>query len=178
MAITADQIKALRDKTGISMMACKKALEDAEGDETKALEILKEKSGEQAAKKSDRAFGAGVVEAYIHSNGLTGALVEIACETDFVSNNAEFKAMAKDIAMQVVALNAKVLKESDVTEEVKTASAEENGGEATDASMLALLTQPFIKNGEVTIQGLLDAAMQKFGERVEVIKFVRFEIGK
>jgi len=178
MAITADQIKALRDKTGISMMACKKALEDAEGDEAKALEILREKSGEQAAKKGDREFGAGVVEAYIHSNGLTGAIIQVACETDFVSNNAEFKAMAKDIAMQVVALNAKVLKDTDVTPEVTAASAEENGGEATDASMLALLTQPFIKNGDVTIQGLLDAAMQKFGERVEVIKFTRFEIGK
>jgi elongation factor Ts len=178
MAITADQIKTLRDKTGISMMACKKALEEAEGDETKALEILKEKSGEQAAKKGDREFGAGVVEAYIHSNGLTGAIIQVACETDFVSNNAEFKTMAKDIAMQVVALNAKVLKEADITPEITAASAEENGGEASEASMLALLTQPFIKDSNVTIQGLLDAAMQKFGERVEVIKFTRFEIGK
>jgi elongation factor Ts len=176
--ITSEQIKALRDKTGISVMACKKALEEAEGDEAKALEILKEKSAEQAAKKGDREFGAGIVEAYVHSNSLTGALIELACETDFVSNNAEFKAMAKDIAMHVVAFSPAVLKEADVTEEVKAEAKAQNGGEEVEVSMLALLTQPFIKNGEVTIQGLLDAAMQKFGERIEVLKFSRFEIGK
>ena len=178
MAITSEQIKALRDKTGISVMACKKALEEAGGDEAKALEVLKEKSAEQAAKKGDREFGAGVVEAYIHSNGLTGSKIELACETDFVSNNAEFKTLAKDIAMQVVATNPLVLKEADLTDEVKAQAAADNGGEAVDASMVVLLAQPFIKNGDVTIQGLLDAAMQKFGERIEVLKFSRFEIGK
>lgn len=178
MAITSEQIKALRDKTGISVMACKKALEEADGDEAKALEVLKEKSAEQAAKKGDREFGAGVVEAYIHSNGLTGSMIELACETDFVSNNAEFKTLAKDIAMQVVAANPLVLKESDVTDEVKAQAVADNGGEEVDVASLSLLTQSFIKNGDMTIQGLLDAAMQKFGERIEVIKFARFEIGK
>ena len=176
--ITSEQIKALRDKTGISVMACKKALEEAEGDEAKALEVLKEKSAEQAAKKGDRAFGAGVVESYIHSNSLTGSMIELACETDFVSNNVEFKAVAKDIAMQVVAFSPVVLKESDITEEVKAKAKEDNGGEDADVAMLALLSQPFIKNGDITIQGVLDAAMQKFGERIEVLKFSRFEIGK
>lgn len=176
--ITSEQIKALRDKTGISVMACKKALEEAGGDEVKALEVLKEKSAEQAAKKGDREFGAGIIEAYVHSNGLTGSMIELACETDFVSNNAEFRTMAKDIAMQVVAFSPAVLKESDVTDEVKAKAKEDNGGEDVEISMLALLTQPFIKNGEMTIQGVLDAAMQKFGERIEVLKFARFEIGK
>lgn len=176
--ITSEQIKALRDKTGISVMACKKALEEANGDEAKALEVLKEKSAEQAAKKGDREFGAGIVEAYVHSNALTGAIIELACETDFVSGNAEFRAMAKDIAMQVVAFSPAVLKEADVTDEVKAKAKEDNGGEEVDVSMLSLLTQPFIKNGDLTIQGVLDAAMQKFGERIEVLKFSRFEIGK
>ncbi len=178
MAITSEQIKALREKTGISVMACKKALEEADGDEAKALEVLKEKSAEQAAKKGDREFGAGVIEAYVHSNGLIGSIIQLACETDFVSNNAEYKTLAKDIAMQVVAASPVVLKESDVTDEVKAQAVADNGGEEVDATMLALLTQPFIKNGDITVQGLLDAAMQKFGERIEVIKFSRFEIGK
>ncbi|MES2623529.1 MAG: elongation factor Ts [Patescibacteria group bacterium] len=176
--ITSEQIKALRDKTGISVMACKKALEEAEGDEAKALEILKDKSAEQAAKKGDREFGAGIVEAYIHSNGLTGSMIELACETDFVSNNIEFKTMAKDIAMQVVAFAPVVIKESEVTDEIKATAVANNGGEEVDVASLSLLTQPFIKNGDLTIQGVLDAAMQKFGERIEVLKFSRFEIGK
>ena len=85
MQITMDQIKELRDVTGISVMQCKKALEEAEGDEAKAIILLKKKGAEQAAKKADREFGAGIVEAYIHSNGLVGSIVELASETDFVS---------------------------------------------------------------------------------------------
>lgn len=176
--ITSEQLKALRDKTGISVMQCKKALEEAEGDEEKAMIILQQKGAEQAAKKGDREFGAGVVEAYIHSNGLMGSLIELACETDFVSNNVEFKALAKDIAMQVVAASPVVLRESDITDEIKAAVVADNGGEEVDMPSLTLLTQSFIKNPDMTIQGMLDNAMQKFGERIEIIKFTRFEIGK
>ena len=187
MIITSEQLKALRDKTGISVMQCKKALEEAEGDEEKAMIILKTKSAEQASKKADRAFGAGVVEAYIHTNGLMGSMIELASETDFVSNNAEFKALAKDIAMQVVAVGPQFLKESDVTEEahakaIETLSIEGHipGEEEihTYIQSLILLNQAYIKNPDITIQGMLDTAMQKFGERIEIIKFVRFEIGQ
>lgn len=167
--ITSEQIKALREKTGISVMLCKKALEEAEGDMEKAEIILREKSAEQQAKKADREFGAGVVQAYIHSNGLMGSLIELASETDFVSNNAEFKALALDIAMHVTATSPVFLKESD-------ADAETQANPEFKESVL--LNQSFIKNGDLTVQGMLDGAMQKFGERIEIIKFSRFEIGK
>ena len=168
--ITSEQLKSLRDKTGISVMLCKKALEEAEGDEEKAIMILREKSSEQMAKKADREFGAGVVQAYIHSNGLMGSLVELASETDFVSNNAEFKTLAADIAMHVTAMAPEFLKESEVNEAAQAAN--------PDFKDTVLLNQGFIKNPDLTIQGMLDNAMQKFGERIEIIKFSRFEIGK
>ncbi len=163
--ITSDQIKALREETGISVMQCKKALEEADGDREKALAILKEKSAEQAAKKADRELGAGVIQSYIHSNGLMGSMVQLASETDFVSNNAEFRALANDIAMQVVATSPLYLK------------AEEATAAGVEADQ-ALLAQSFIKNGDITVQGLIDAATQKFGEKVELVRFTRFEIGK
>ncbi len=195
MNITSEQIKALREKTGISVMQCKKALEEAEGDEAKAIILLKKKGAEQAAKKADREFGAGIVEAYIHSNGLVGSIVELASETDFVSNNAEFKTLAKDIAMQITATAPDFLKTSDIDEAAAAKAKELFAQEAADKPAelqekiiqgkmdsyfkdQVLLNQDFIKNPEVTIQTMLDTAMQKFGERIEIIRFKRFEIGK
>jgi elongation factor Ts len=195
MNITSEQIKALREKTGISVMQCKKALEEAEGDEVKAVIILKKKGAEQAAKKADREFGAGIVEAYVHSNGLVGSIIELASETDFVSNNAEFKTLAKDIAMQVTATNPEFLKQSDIDEATAAKAKEVFAAEVVDKPAdlqekilqgkmdsyfkdQVLLNQDFIKNPEVTIQAMLDTAMQKFGERIEILRFKRFEIGK
>jgi elongation factor Ts len=195
MNITSEQIKALREKTGISVMQCKKALEEAEGDEAKAIILLKKKGAEQAAKKADREFGAGIVEAYIHSNGLVGSIVELASETDFVSNNAEFKTLAKDIAMQITATAPEFLRSSDIDEAASSKAKELFVQEAADKPAdlqekiiqgkmdsyfkdQVLLNQDFIKNPEVTIQAMLDTAMQKFGERIEIVRFKRFEIGK
>ena len=163
--ITSDQIKELREETGISVMQCKKAWEEADGDKEKALAILKEKSAEQAAKKADRELGAGLIQSYIHSNGKMGAMIQLASETDCVSNNAEFRVLANDIAMQIVATSPEYLK----ADEAAAAGAE---------AEQALLNQPFIKNGETTIQALIDSAIQKFGEKIEIVKFSRFEIGK
>lgn len=195
MNITSEQIKALREKTGISVMQCKKALEEAEGDEAKAMIILKKKGAEQAAKKADREFGAGVIEAYIHSNGLVGSIIELSSETDFVSNNAEFKTLAKDIAMQVTATAPDFLKSSDIDEAAAAKAKELFAQEAADKPAelqekiiqgkmdsyfkdQVLLNQEFIKNPEMTIQMMLDTASQKFGERIEITRFKRFEIGK
>ena len=195
MNITSEQIKALREKTGISVMQCKKALEEAEGDEAKAIIILKKKGAEQAAKKADREFGAGVVEAYIHSNGLVGSIIELASETDFVSNNAEFKTLAKDIAMQVTATAPEFLRQTDIDETTAAKAKELFTKEVVDKPAdlqekivqgkmdsyfkdQVLLNQDFIKNPEVTIQTMLDDAMQKFGERIEIVRFKRFELGK
>lgn len=193
--ISMDQVKALRDRTGISIMQCKKALEEAQGDEEKALILLRKKGAEIAAKKGDRDFGAGVVQSYIHSNGTIGAMVELVSETDFVSNNIEFKNLAYDIAMHISAANPDFLKKTDIGDderkkavevfEAEVAGKPENLKEQILAGKLEayfkdkiLLDQPFIKNPDLTIQQLLDNAIQKFGERIEVSRFVRMSIGK
>ena len=150
MEITTELIKTLRDETGISVMQCKRALEEAKGDMEGARKILREESAKIAAKKSDRELLAGCIASYIHSNDLVGTLVELSCETDFVSKNEEFRTLAKEIAMHVTAF---------MPEDVD-----------------ALLAQPFIMNGDITVQGKLDEAVQKFGERTVVSKFTRFEI--
>lgn len=192
-AITTEQVKALRDQTGISVMQCKKALEEAGGDMEKALVILRKKSGDLAAKKADRTFGAGAVAAYIHATGRIGAMVELVSETDFVSNNDEFKALARDIAMHVAAANPKFLKKEDIKESDMKAAKEVFSEEVKDKPKamrekilegklagyfgdMVLLDQPFVKNAETTIRGLIDAAMLKFGEKIEVARFTRFAV--
>ena len=190
---TTDEIKALRDETGVSIMQCKKALEEAGGDMEKAQVILRKKSGELSAKKGDRTFKAGTVQAYIHANGSVGAIVELDCETDFVANNEEFKIMARDIAMHVTATNPKFISSSDVTDaDKKTAKSvfeEEVKGKPAAMkekilegklnayfSEMVLLNQPFIKNPDQTVQALIDSAVQKFGEKTAIARFKRFKI--
>lgn len=163
--ISTEQIKSLRDQTGISVMQCKKALEEASGDMEKALAILREKSKEMMGKKADRAFGAGHIDAYVHATGTIGAMVELLAETDFVSKNEEFKKLAHDIAIHIVASDVKFLRASDVTEDRKA-----------EAEGTVLLDQPFFKNPELTIQGLIDAAMQKFGEKIDIARYAKFSV--
>lgn len=150
MAISADAVKELRDKTGISMMECKKALEQAQGDMTKALEILSARSGEIAQKKADRELAAGMVSSYIHNAGQVGALVLLSCETDFVAKNDEFIQLAKDIAMHTAAMRPD--------------------------GIPALLEQEYIKDPSKKISGLLSAATQKFGERIEITQAACFSV--
>lgn len=191
MEITTDMVKELRDITGISVMQCKKALVEAEGDMEKAKIILEKKSKVAAQKKSDRTLGAGVVEAYIHNTGTVGVLVELSCETDFVAKNDEFRALAKDIAMHIAAQAPEYLKKEDVSEEAVAKATEvfKEELEGTPEDMRekilegklnsyfkekTLLEQKFIKNPDHTIQDMLDQAVQKFGEKVEVTRFSRF----
>ena len=148
--ISAQLVKELREKTGVSMIECKKALEEAQGDLDKALEVLKSRSQAQAAKKSDRELGAGTVASYIHSNGQVGALVVLSSETDFVSKNEEFTTLARDIAMHAAAMRA--------------------------ASIDELLPQQFIKDPSLTIGDLITGAVQKFGERIEVSQLAVFSL--
>ncbi|MDB5225800.1 MAG: Translation elongation factor EFTs/EF1B dimerization, elongation factor Ts [Candidatus Adlerbacteria bacterium] len=150
MDITPEQVKQLRDQTGISVMECKKALEASEGDMDKALAFLRERAAASVGKKADRELGAGAIASYVHNTAQSGALVLLACETDFVSKNEEFVAMVRDIAMHATAM--------------RPASVEE------------LLTQPFIKDGEKTVADLISAATQKFGERVEVTQLSVFSV--
>lgn len=191
--IKPEQIKALRDVTGISVMQCKKALEEAGGDNEKALLILRKKSGDIATKKKDRALGAGAIAAYVHNNTAIGTLVELLSETDFVSKNEEFRQIAYDIAMHITATNPEFLKRTDVPEsELKKVGGlftdEIKGKPAAIRDKIlegklnayfkerVLLEQPFIKNPDLTIQELVDSAIQKFGEKIEIGRFARFSV--
>lgn len=189
MEISIDVLKALRDKTGVSVAQCKKALEEAGGDVAKAEVLLMKKSGAAAEKKADRELGAGVVGVYVH-DGAIGAMVVLSCETDFVAKNPEFPALAREIAMQVAATAPEYLAESEIPEDKKAAAVAvfekevEGKPEEMKAKILegklasyfqssVLLAQPYIKDESKSVKDLLNEATQKFGERVEVTRFVR-----
>ena len=193
--ITTAEIKALRDETGLSIMQCRKALEDAEGDKEKARIILQKKGGEIAAKKGDRTLGSGAIATYLHASGAIGTMVELSCETDFVAKNPEFQAIARDIAMQVAATNPSFLKREDISEADRMKVAEtfksevEGRPEEMKEKILAgkvdsyfadkvLLEQPFIKNPEQKIIDLVNGAVQKFGERTEIRRYARFSVSE
>lgn len=195
MEIKTDLVKQLRDKTGISIMQCRKALEETGGDMEKAIMLLQKKSKDIASKKDDRTLGAGTVASYIHANGSVGCLVELLCETDFVSNNEEFKKLARDIAMHVTAVNPQFLKMEDIDEKsaemAKEMFVKDTEGKPEDIkakilegklssywSERVLLEQPFIKDPEVTIKGLIERAIQKFGEKIELSRFARYSISQ
>lgn len=148
--ITTEQIKELRDSTGISVMQCKRALEEAKGDMKKALAILKKTSSDIALKKANRLLGSGYIHAYVHGEGRIGAMVELRCETDFVAKNEVFKTLAKELAMQIAATGPKDIQ--------------------------ALLQEPFIKNPEIKIISLIEEAVQKTGERIEIGRFTLFKL--
>lgn len=195
--ITMDQIKELRDETGVSVMQVKKALEESKGDMDKARMALRKQSGEIAAKKGSRKLGAGVIASYIHAGGSVGVLLELACETDFVAKNEEFKKLAYEIAMHVAAMNPKYNRLTDVTDEDrakataffqdevakldKPAPIKEKvlvGKLDTYFNEQTLVEQPYVKNPEVTVGDLVKGAVQKFGEKTEIVRFVRFAAGK
>lgn len=146
MTISTDTVRSLREATGVSVMQCKKALLEADGDLARAREILAEQAGVSASKKGGRALAAGVVGAFVH-DGVIGALVLLSAETDFVAKNPEFAALARELALQVSAVDP-----------------------ADDA---ALLASPFVKDERKTVQDLLNEATQKFGERVSLSAFSR-----
>lgn len=192
MEITSEHIKQLRDQTGISVMQCKKALEEAGGDMEKAIIILKKKRSEAADKKSDRELGAGAIGSYVH-NSEVAAMVVLACETDFVSKNTEFAALAREVAMQVAATNPSYISKEQVPEEVlqkarevfavevvgKPADMQEKILEGKMAAYFKeqiLLEQAFIKNPDTTIRDLISGAVQKFGENITVAQISRLSV--
>lgn len=191
--ITTEKIKELRDRSGISIMQCKKALEEAGGDMEKAFVILEKKSKATAEKKQDRDLGAGVVQAYVHSNSTVGAMIELLCETDFVARNEEFQKLGYEIAMHIAAMNPLFKSTDDIDEDAKSKAKEVFIKEVQDkpedmqdkileGKMNAyfkdkvLLEQTYIKDSEKTIGDLVTEATQKFGERVEIGEFARFSI--
>lgn len=193
MEITSAQLKELRDLTGISVMQCKRALEEAGGDMDKAKIILQKKGGEMASKKSDRALGAGAIGNYVHSTQEVAALVKLSCETDFVSKNAEFVALARDIAMHVAAQNPLYIHRTEVDEIALNKAREVFMEEVKDKPVemqekilsgkldayfkdRILLEQPFIKDGDKTIADLVNTAIQKFGENVVISAISRMSV--
>ena len=196
MAITAEQVKELRDRTGAGIMDCKKILTEAEGNMDKAIELLKQKGMAKAAKKAGRIAAEGLVEAYIH-NGKYGALVEVNSETDFVANNPEFKQFVKDIAMHVAAAAPQYVKREDVPASIVDAEKEAQKQKAIAEgkpeaiaerivegrmdkfySEICLLDQSFVKDPDKTVGQLLTELISKIGENIVIRRFVRFERGE
>lgn len=164
--VTTDDVKRLRDETGAGVMDSKRALEQAGGNFEDAKRLLREQGIASAAKRAERETSQGLVEAYIHGGGRIGALVEVQCETDFVARTDGFKQLARDIAMQVAAMNPLALEPADVPDDAP-GSREEH----------ALLSQSFIKDGSKTIRDLIQETVAQTGENVKVGHFARFELG-
>ncbi|MBP7898799.1 MAG: translation elongation factor Ts [Candidatus Gracilibacteria bacterium] len=195
MAVTLESIKELRELTGVSTMTCKKALEEAEGDINKAVELLRKRGEAKAIERSDRSASQGVVVTYIHSNNRLGVMVHLGCETDFVARNEEFMEFGKDIAMHIAAMNPMYVKPEEVQHELiekeqdiwKSQLQQEGkpegmwekimlGKEKKFREEAALLTQAFVKNPETTVGQLLTDLGLKMGENIQIVRFVRFSI--
>jgi elongation factor Ts len=190
-----EKIKKIREKTGAGMVDVKKALEQSGGDEEKAIEILRKNGQAKAVKKSERTAKEGVVMSYIHSNKRVGVMLKLFCETDFVARNSDFQELAKDIAMHIAAMNPKFLKPEDVSsdmiEKEKEIWIEQLKKEGKPEAMLekimagkekktreeaALLTQPFVKNPDITVGELIAEKIGVIGENIQVGEFVRYEL--
>lgn len=166
MEITTQMIKELRAQSGAGIMDCRTVLVDCKGDMEKALGNLKEKGLLKAQKKSERTTGQGLVEAYIHTAGRIGALVELNCETDFVARTDEFKDLAHSLAMQVAAQAPKYISEEDVPEDEEIVPEE-----------ACLLQQPYIKDPAIVVKDIIIETIAKLGENIRVRRFSRYEIG-
>jgi elongation factor Ts len=197
MDITAEQVKTLREKTGVGLMDCKEALKVSSGDMGKAVDYLREKGLAKAQKRVGRAATEGNIAVYIHMGGKIATMVEVNCETDFVAKTDQFQAFAKDVAMQVTAAMPTYVKREDVPEEVKEKEKEiyrkqalESGKPEKILDKIAegklekfyedtcLLEQAFIKNPDTTIKALLDDLIAKMGENILIRRFVRYQLGE
>lgn len=194
--ISAKMVAELRAKTGAGMMDCKKALEESGGDMAKAEDLLRVKYAARAEKRADRAAGQGVIEIYLHFNGKVATMVELNSETDFVANTAEFRQLAKDIALHVTSAKPIAVRIEDVPADVVEREkrvyiaqvAEEKKPEPVKQKIVegklkkffqenVLLEQPFVKDDKVTVGELVKALSGKTGEKVEIRRFARFELG-
>jgi elongation factor Ts len=195
--VTSQMVKELRERTGAGMMDCKKALTETNGDLEKAVDFLREKGLAAAAKKAGRVAAEGVVEAYIHAGGRIGVLVEINCETDFVAKTDAFKAMARDIAMQIAAANPSFVRREEVPaeiieheREVLRAQALNEGKPANIVEKMivgrvdkyykevCLMEQAFIKEPDKTITQLINESIAKIGENITIRRFTRYQLGE
>ena len=197
MEISAERVKELRQRTGIGVMECKEALAECEGDIDKAIAVLRKKGAARAQEKTNREASQGLVYAYIHMEGKLGVLVEVNCESDFVARNAEFKELAKNIAMQIAAANPRFVSSADIPAAELEQEKEIIRGQLQDTKKppqiiekivegklkkyyqeVCLLDQPYIRDDKQTIQQLIASTVAKFGENIKVRRFARFELGK
>lgn len=192
--ISMELIKKLRERTGVGMMDCKKALEETNGDIEKAVELLRKKGAAIAQKRAGQETSEGIIHAYIHPGSRIGVLVEINCETDFVARTEDMAKFASDIAMQIAAFRAVCVSSTEVDPELiekeKSIYKEQLKGKPANVidqiiegklqkyySEICLLNQPFIKNEKITIEDLLKEMIAKMGENIKIRRFVRYEIG-
>lgn len=195
--ISASLVKELRDRTGVGMMECKKALTEANGDINKAADILRERGLANAAKKSGRIAAEGLVGSYIHGEGRIGVLIEVNAETDFVAKTDEFQNFVRDMAMQVAATNPKYVSRDQVPEEEQEKEREILTHQALNEGkpehvvkkmvegrmdkffeQICLLEQKFIKDSDVKIEDLLNEKISKIGENIKIRRFIRYEVGE
>ncbi len=176
-AISASQVKDLRELSGAGIMECKRALEQTNGDLQQAAAILQQQGLAKAEKKSGRAAQQGLIEPYIHGGGRIGVIVEVNCETDFVARTADFKTLAHDIAMQVAATSPRVVSADEIASDEEAALEREFGSRDQAVAAVSLLDQPFIKDPKMTVRDLIRASIAKLGENIVVRRFARFEVG-
>ena len=197
ITITADQVKRLREKTGTGMMECKAALQEAEGNEEKAIELLRKKGLASAAKRAGRATANGVVGSYIHMGGKVGVLVEVDCETDFVARTDDFQTLVKELALHIAAADPKYVRREDVPAELLEKEKEIYRAQFADSgkpanvvekivegklgsfySQIVLPDQPSVRDPNGTISQMVAQASAKTGENITVGRFARFKIGE
>ena len=196
MAIRADQVKVLRERTGQGMMECKRALEEAGGDADKAVEVLRKKGLATAEKKAGRAAAQGRIHSYIHHNGRVGVLLEVNCETDFVAKNPEFQAFLNDLCLHICAAAPLAVRREEVPENLveteKRIARQQVEGKKPDNiiekivegklkkwyAQCVLLEQPYVKDDQRTVQDLLTEQIAKIGENLVIKRFARFEVGE
>ncbi len=197
MEITSELVKNLRDKTGAGMMDCKKALAESGGDMNKAVDYLRKKGAATAEKRADRQTNQGQIDAYIHAGGRIGAMVELNCETDFVAKTDDFKALARDVAMQIAAMSPLYISRDEVPKDVQEHELEIYRTQARNEKKpehildkiaqgklekyyqeTCLLDQTFIKDSGKTIKDLILDLTAKTGEKIGIRRFKRFHLGE
>lgn len=197
MEITAGLVKELRDRTGIGMMECKKALTEAGGDIEKAITVLRKKGFARAQDKKSREVKDGLIGSYIHLNGKIGVLVEVNCESDFVARNEEFIELVKNISLHIAATSPSYVSSEEIPPEILDEEREIIRGQFKDSNKppeivdkivegklkkffeeVCLVDQPFVKDDKTTIGKLVASYIAKFGENIRINRFARFEIGK
>jgi elongation factor Ts len=197
MSISAQDVKALRDRTGAGMMECKNALQETSGDLEAAIDLLRSRGAAKAAKRADKSANEGTVGFYLHHGGRIGVLVEINCETDFVANTDHFQQLAKDLAMHIAAANPVAVRAEEIDpaliEREKAVYLEQVRNEGKPEAMQekivegklrkffqenTLLEQPFVKDPNRTVTQLITGVSVQTGEKIEVARFARFAVGE